>query len=205
MSVYKNYVQDFPNRCKRVFMEAYKLVETRKLDVTFMISIAAVGINIPYERLMKDDHPSGDAEKYREASNNFKDACSGRFSDMESLSSNLQLDQWEVGKLDKNTALRPPDEWGGKLRDGPKAIGNKSTGSVLKIFRNALAHGNIYVPSQGEIGKIYFLSKVDYEGTIYEFISTTPDELKKFIVNWLSFLSKQEIYPEILDTEGEAA
>jgi hypothetical protein len=49
MSVYRNFICDFPNRCDRILSDYERLATFRGLEVTAMLAIASAGLILPYE------------------------------------------------------------------------------------------------------------------------------------------------------------
>lgn len=54
MTAYKNFVQDFPTRCKDVLELAESRTNHQVREVTLLLVVASAAIIVPYERLRKD-------------------------------------------------------------------------------------------------------------------------------------------------------
>ncbi len=63
-------------------------------------------------------------------------------------------------------------------------------GTVVKIMRNALAHGNI-VTGGREINDIMFLSKDTFPA--FRFVAVEPEDLREFMMNYFEFLSRLDL------------
>ena len=103
MVMYRDYVSDFPNRCSELLDELHFEARRMGLEVTHLLSITAVGLIMPYERLrqIKEEsqtpHPSGDNLRYEEAVSEYNDLLNEFF-----LSSPLWPDgasTWRKGKI----------------------------------------------------------------------------------------------------------
>jgi hypothetical protein len=74
MTAYKNFVEDFPRRCRDILDLAGKPALSRGREVTLTLMVASAGLVVPYERLKPDggggghiDHPSGDNKRFADA------------------------------------------------------------------------------------------------------------------------------------------
>lgn len=190
MVMYRDYVSDFPNRCSELLDELH--FETRRMgrEVTHLLSIAAVGLIMPYERLRRlteesqTPHPSGDNLLYEEAVveyNSLLDECF--------LSSSLWPEgapPWRKGRI-KDVREEAPRFVQAYVRAEPIRPEVK-VGTIVRIMRNALAHGNIVTMEAGwKINDIMFLS-VHKKYPNFRFVVVEPEDLRKFMMNYFKFL-----------------
>ena len=108
MSDYKNFIQDFPNRCGQILGEYNMQTIKSGREVTHILAIASAALLIPFERLRKptgcQKHPSGDKERYPRASSKLSHLIDQKF-----LSSELwkgEVSSWKTG-VRRNLGGRP--------------------------------------------------------------------------------------------------
>ena len=206
---YKNFIQDFPIRCGEI-LEKYREQDRKNgREVTHMFAIAAAAIPIPFARLSENEHPSPDKKKYEQAVGKFTNLCDQYF-----LGSCLWEDKdearsWKSGQVSKEDVKEGPEYW--RIRDCSSLTGDIKVKEILKIIRNALAHGSIFTRPNKEtdqIEKIILLSKILVERKIngnvkrifngnYDTLTVSPEDFFEFLVNWVSFLRDElKIPPE---------
>lgn len=213
MSEYKVFVKEFPLRCEKIMGRIEKGHKYEDLTVTGLLMVAASAIIIPYERLRPvPDHPSGDAKKYTEAAEKFKQLLDSNFVGSDLCSPNDKA-KWLFAKAE--SVEDDPDRW--KWTFKKEISKEKKTKGVLDIIRNALAHGNIFTkPSRGDIQEIIFVSqelkrgedgkvKEPHELKHYNCISVTPSLFKQFLGKWFAYIKNLEIYPYVIDDFKEVA
>ena len=194
MTAYKNFVQDFPNRCMDILKMARSKAVTNNREVTLSLMVASAGFVVPFERLRppgKLDHPSRDREIFSEHSDRLSDLMDSFF-----IGSSLHpksFTEWHSGSLKSiEGALDSWPELAGK-KVMPKS---KKVGNVLKGMRNALAHGNIYTKGS-PIDSIIFVSvNTNDEGTEikdYSFVSVAPNLFLDFLERWFSFIGQERL------------
>lgn len=192
MTAYKDFHQDFPTRCLSLLRMAEEKAHGRNLEVTLIIMVASAGLVIPFERLRprKIQHPIGDREKYSDASSKLDELLTDQF-----FSSQLQrgTNIWEGGRVKSIDTL--PDEWP-EMKNTKEISKEKTVGGVIKIIRNALAHGNIFTHGDPIISRLIFAEKHENNrGEIKDFpyVSVTPDDFTIFIKSWFNFLQREKI------------
>ena len=200
MSNYKNFIRDFPVRCGEILAEYQEEAEINGREVTFMLSIAAAALPIPFERLQKSpdgiEHPSGDKENYPRAKSTFDNLCGQKF-----LGSKLwdkDPECWQSGEVEGEIVKNdPPETWAEDVNPASSCLRVKS---VLKHLRNALAHGNIFTlpDSMDEIRKIIFLNRImcgrKFTGK-YSILTVSPADFNDFLINWVNFLKDLKLDP----------
>lgn len=228
MAEYKNYIQDFPNRVSQLLDAFYddeakqlKLkdgIEITGLEVTLLVSLATSGFIIPFERLKNHKHPSGDAEKFNDAKQQFNQLMKDKFVKSDLCKSGIVMEWKYIEEV-------PPELPGNWAQEFPKwedkfqpLRENMRNGEFLRYLRNALAHGNIFTDGD-PITKIFFLSQKsnnDYEATIsirvqkkkikqigdwrrktedkYILYVTTLDNFKHFLEDWFRFMKGLPIF-----------
>lgn len=200
MTAYKNFVQDFPTRCKDVL----KLAESRAIhqgrEVTLLLVVASAAIIVPYERLRKDGqfpHPSSDRDKFTQASAKLDALLNCKFLGS-ALWNQEDARSWKYGELKSVTGA--PDTW--PELDSIKPVNNdKCVGDMLRIVRNALAHGNVY--TQGNpIKCLSFVSgRPNKKNNEWKYLQVSPDDFKSFLNQWFHFLEALDI-PQVVVPES---
>jgi hypothetical protein len=205
MTAYKNFVQDFPNRCMDVFKLLEKQAKNNDREVTLALMVASAGFVIPFERLRplgEINHPTRDREKFPDYASSLQQLMEAKFigSELHPKKSN-----WFSGKL--KSIDGDPDSWpelNKKTMPSDKTVGN-----VLKTIRNALSHGNI-LTKDNPISQIIFVSvnRNTEEQTIsdYSFVSVSPEDFLTFLKCWFRFLENKKIsqYEVVAELENAA-
>ncbi len=188
MSAYHNFVQDFPLRCKSLLGQFGPQARISNREVTLLLAVATSSLIVPFERLSKDAHPSRDIERFAEASDKLA-------LELDSESQNSKLwqsfsgDDWRYKQL--NGLIGDPDAWG--LAIGTKNIARKKSETILKILRNALAHGNIWTTGD-PIDTLIFVSRASQESQgSFHSLQCSPAVLAKFINAWVDYLNEISI------------
>jgi len=94
---------------------------------------------------------------------------------------------WHRGKLESLSG--DPDAWKGLQQSRPISK-DKTVGAVLKVIRDALAHGNIWT-LRDPIEAIIFAKSVtdaDKVAPRFEFVSVAPNDFRKLLEEWFDFL-----------------
>lgn len=194
MTAYKNFVDDFPRRCREILEFAGKPALFRGREVTLALMVASAGLVVPYERLKPDggeiDHPSGDNKKFSAAADQLRTLLAEPFLSSEVWGTSAST--WHFGKLESVTG--DPDSWEG-LRARQPIEADKTVGSVLRVIRNSLAHGNIFT-FKNPIEAIIFI-KASFNGKKevrnYTFVFVAPEDFQLFLEKWFDFLDQLNI------------
>lgn len=194
MTAYKNFVEDFPHRCRDILKLAGKPAVLRGREVTLALIVASAGLVIPYERLKPDggeiDHPSGDNKKFSAAANNLRTLLAEYF--LSSAVWGMPASTWHSGKLKSVTG--DPDSWEG-LRNRQPVKEDKTVGSVLRVIRNALAHGNIFTFNNPIEAIIFINANTNDKKEVrdYTFVFVAPADFLLFLEKWFDFLDELHI------------
>ncbi len=174
-------------------------VQRNDLEVTLLLNIASSGLIVPYARLSEDAHPSGDAIRFHEAKVSLNQVLDAPFQGSQ-LHPEANSGSWRFGKL--KDLCGDPDAW---AWDNVKPITAKKTvRPIVKVLRNALAHGNVFTKGRPHIETLVFISRIDREKPElgYECISVSPADFKAFLDCWLVVLSNAHIPGEIFTEAG---
>jgi hypothetical protein len=198
MTAYRNFIEDFPRRCRDILKMASRSAQSQGREVTLALIVASAGLVVPYERLKPDGrwgpHPSGDSKKFAEAADKLKSVLDQPF-----ISSRLWTEgssTWFGGRLDSVTG--EPDSWIGLQQSRPISK-DKTVGAILSVIRNALAHGNIWTRLDPIKAIIFVKSVTDDHKAIpkFLFVSVAPDEFRNLLENWFDFLIELHIPQEV--------
>jgi hypothetical protein len=196
MTVHVNFVKDFPKRCGLLFRQMGDHAKDSGREVTFMISIAASGIIIPYQRLSESNRYSAfdDRSKYAAAKEKFDSLIATPFTQSQLLAGTRH--DWRMGGLDYS-----PDEsdnWP-DMKQLQAIPYNKTVDAVLKHVRDSISHGNIVTkgsesseakPDQPHpITAVWFCHKKSNFG----YLCVTPDAFGGFLEKWFAFCATLEL------------
>jgi hypothetical protein len=185
MTAYSDFIQDYPSRCRRLFDIHFKNAQSNDLEVTLLLNVTSSGLIVPYERLSEDAHPAHDADRFAEAKARFDELLEASFLDS-GLWNTSDPKSWRCGKLRHLSG--DPDAWGlGELRSVNR---EKKSSSIVRVLRNALAHGHVFTRGRPHIDELVFLSRCCQSAPEagYNCVVVSPDDLKRFVLNWLNTL-----------------
>jgi hypothetical protein len=201
MSVYRDFIQDFPVRCGEILEEYRKQSEKSDREVTHMLAIASAAIPIPFERLRKQSrgkkHPAGDKEKYPKANSNFNNVCGKKFINSV-LWKKEEAGSWEIGEVDARDVKKNPEDPSQWQVCYELLSADLKVKGILVHIRNAIAHGGIFTLSEekDQIKKIIFLSEIlngrHFTGR-YKVLKVSPANFYDFLINWIDFLSSLKL------------
>lgn len=202
MSAYKNFINDFPRRCREVLDFSEKSAHLKRREVTLTLIVASSGFVIPYERL-KPMHPSGDNNTYSNAACDLRKLLDQPFKGSPLWSDSFS--SWTGGKL--RSISGDPDSWEDLGKRKP-FLPEKKVKTVLNIIRNALAHGNIFTFKNPIEALIFISCSYDNNNVVngYSFIYVEPKQFKEFLKLWFDFLETLDINQDVaLDILKHAA
>jgi hypothetical protein len=197
MTEYKNFIKDFPRRCRDILDLAGKPALSRGREVTLALMVASAGLVVPYERLKPDggfrNHPSGDNKTFADAAEKLKSLLDKPF--MSSVLWNETSSTWHDGKV--ASVNGDPDSWEG-LRKRQPFSKDKKVSTTLKVIRNALAHGNIFTFKNPIEALIFVIANFNDDKVTrdYSFVYVAPQEFRQFLENWFDFLNDFRIPQE---------
>jgi hypothetical protein len=190
MTAYRDFIHDYPSRCRRLLDEHFKNAQRNDLEVTLLLSVASSGLIVPYARLSEDAHPARDADRFAEAKTNLDELLDDDFLDSK-LWDTTDPKSWRFGEL--RDLSGDPDAW--HLDELKPVSGRKKARSIVKVLRNALAHGNVFTRGRPHIDRLVFLSRrcQDNPERGYNCVVVSPADLKRFVLNWLETLGGVEV------------
>lgn len=190
MSAYKDFIQDFPKRCRVILNRSMSDSRIREYDVTILIMVATSAFTIPFERLNAGRnevvHQSRDSEKFPNQVKKLDALLKSKFVDSIFYD---HSSSWRSGYITDINGV--PDAWPDLNK--PKILGDdKEVSNVLKSIRNSLAHGSIFTRGN-PIEEIIFLGSLHEQKNKYPFISMSPSSFKFFLNEWIELLSSNDI------------
>jgi hypothetical protein len=198
MTAYRNFIQDYPERCLKLLAKYSKSAKQNDLEVTLLLNIASSGLIVPYARLSENAHPSGDAARFEDAKNRLDQVLVAPF--LSFVHPDTDPRSWRFGK--RKELRGDLDAWN---LDHMKSLPNKETVSPLvKILRNALAHGNVFTRGSPHIETLVFLSRISHKNPEngYNCLTVSPIDFETFVLRWLDALSSADIPGQIF-TEAD--
>lgn len=198
MSAYRDFTRDFPSRCIEVLDHHMDWAKFRGRDVTLLLMVASAAFLVPYERLKPEStrspHPSGDIERFAELAKRLEELMDAKFCGSRFCPG--KENSWKVAK-EVPFVHGDLDSWFPPQSLKPVS-GEKAISSMLKLIRNALAHGNVFAAGN-PIGTLIFVQRRETDessNTKFEVLSVHPRDFNNFIREWVAFLRESQI-PEL--------
>lgn len=213
MSEYSDpFAKDFASRCRDLLDHFYAPARARDREVTLLLAVAAAGLVVPYERLLKTNgQPPLDRQRHQSASVELRQVLNKTLGESDLLDSTR--DAWQGGLLE--SASGAPDGWP-ELRVGNSLPDQTRVRDLVDSLRHGLAHGNIVTRPGGAhklIERIVFIcgypkDKPKSKDNPLRYVSVRPDDLKEFLQQWFDCLAAlkvpRDVMADILDA-SEAA
>jgi len=209
MSIPRRFAIEYPERALRLI----EALEAQSGDLMGSFSLLAAGavLTMPYER-MKEQHflnPIGGDADLAQAIHSLKQTP---FISAPFWRRPIDPEAWRMTRI--VSSLRAGERWQdetGRHPLAPKApntIGKKKAEGVLRVLRNALAHGNIIYLDQDGLEKpgatlryLGFLSRYEEsemqrdESETYRLIAVAPHHFLDFVKDWATWVAG--LSPEI--------
>lgn len=206
MSNYRDFIEDFPSRCKDLLLLAHEQAASNDREVTLSLMVASAGFLVPFERLRGGGlyiQPTRGRETFPEPAANLDHLLDQPWAEFGKPGAN----SWATGP--SQSPDKPMDSWPelGNLQPPSQAT---TVAKILTIMRHALAHGNIYTRPTREkkIQAIIFVSRGENRRTgrltPYEFVYVSPSDFRNFLLTWFDLIAtwniSQEEIVEALET-----
>jgi hypothetical protein len=210
MGIPRRFVIEYPQRALQLIdaMEAY--ARRQELLGSFGLLAAASVLTMPYERMKPSHflHPSESSKPMAAALRSLKRS---RFLDAPFWQGRAPGD-WRMSRIMMNihASYMWTDEIGRHpfAPDAVNKIESRDAESVLRVIRNALAHGNVvYLDENGhetpghQLRYLAFLSRYEEspeqrgESQTYRIVATTEEEFLTFIRYWAKWVAS--LSPEL--------
>jgi len=190
MSSYRDFVEDFPRRCRDVLSLFSAEARLQDREVTLLLMATMAGFVMPLERLSEGDsilQPILDRPLFSGAMERLRDELTKRIGQSHLFSGA----RWRGGPL--QSVVGTPDDW--RECSVPELLGQDTTVSeAVRRLRNGLAHGNVFSRStpDGGIAELVFVSGGTFRNgrTIpSRFLVLSPAELRQFLDRWFTFVA----------------
>lgn len=213
MSDYETFFQDFPNRCFDLLDPLMSVAKQKGREVTFTLAMATSAFVVPFERLNSEpgQHLANDAVRYTEAKEVFRKTLQMRFFEFYPDGKYKSWKLMDAVPIDTDAFSSDPLGYWESLGDQRQDLDNFDTRRILKILRNALAHGNIFtLPKDRRVNKeiktLVFVSNVTcYKKAVrldedkkrckcmvstgkYDVIMVSPADFLQFLKAWVNFV-----------------
>jgi hypothetical protein len=195
MTVYRDWLRDFPNRCIATLDRLEPKAREHGREVTLMLSVGSMLLNVPLERLKlgldklnqpiehpMTGHPDEAARKAnKELASKFRAMLDEEmFATSQTLwgsSSGPTKGKWWAGNLGKEYDPTRPDGWFEIGKNGHKLPDSWPVGKVIKVIRNACAHAHVLTYGS-ETGGKELVAEDDQQVSRLLFVSlrSSPDE-----------------------------
>lgn len=198
MTAYRNITNDFPRRCMDV-LDALRPELHEMRGVTALLMVAMSGFVVPFERLRISSegqgHPFGDHLRFPDAAEALSELMQQKFVGSRLCQSSIHT--WCLVKKYPKPA-KDLDEWIPVA--GLKPISANSVSFVLKLLRNALAHGNIHTKND-PISDLVFVQE-HYSGqddertkpSTYDVLTVSVADFERFVRAWVQFTRDHNVW-----------
>lgn len=196
------FVTEYPARCIALLDEMEPIARDKDMLGSFAVLTAGSILNIPLERLSRHHPINGEFESdlYHSLRAVKKQPWATA-----SFWRHKDVGQWHFARVvtDPNQVSGWNNEKGQpSMSDAANTIGDRTTDMVLRVLRNALAHGNVvYLNEDGRetagtrLHSIGFLSRYEESAEqraaaqTYRLIAVSENDFVNFIRCWANWLS----------------
>ncbi len=205
MTIPTRFVVEYPQRCLDLIRALEPTARRRDLVGSFSLLVAAAVFVIPYER-MGSKSPLHDPDRDIDLFTGLKSLEKVPFIEAP-FWAGKPPDAWRFSRImaNANDAAGWMDEGGHHPMEAraKNSLPGRKAGEVLRVIRNALAHGNVvYLNEKGfeqrgtKLQFLGFLSR--YEETeeqkaqaqTYRLVTATEDEFLRFVKLWAKWVSQ---------------
>ena len=200
------FIFEYPERCLQLIEEIEPLARSRSLVGSFSLLVAPSLFLIPYERL-KNNHPLREGTREPEVNRALKRVGRQKWSRSEFWDGEPGQ-SWRFTRI--VTSPERTEEWADEEGLHPfdgeakNHIGRADTERVIRVIRNALAHGNIvYLDGKGyerlgaQVQYLAFLSRYEenevdrQRAETYRLVAVTEDDFLAFLKQWSAWLQSK--------------
>ena len=213
MGVPSRFAIEYPQRALELIQLFDKPARRRDLVGSFGLLAAAALLTIPYER-MKASHFLHDGEKDADLAAEIE-----RLKKVKFLAAPFWCGEsagpWRQSRV--MGSVEQVDAWRDELArhslgDDANTIKRRSAEEVIRVLRNALAHGNIIYLDKNDreiaghrMMSMAFLSRYEEtdeqrkQATTYRVVVTSEDEFLRFVKAWAGWVSSFRLDATVLD------
>ncbi len=209
MGVPRRFVTEYPARCLAILDMAQPLAQRNDLLASFALMAAASVLVIPYERL-KAKHPLT-----QERGSELYEALHGLERRPWSTAPfwvGREPAEWHFSRImgDPNNVARWTNAAGQpSMSTDANEISGRKAGDVLRVLRNALAHGNVvYLNKHGQetpdtaVHTLAFLSRYEELGgdhETYRLAAAPAEQFLEFLRRWAAWLASFPVDDRLIE------
>lgn len=200
------FVTEYPQRCLELIELLEKAARQRELVGSFSLLAAAAVFVIPYERMKSKKHPLHKAARDTDLFTALKSLERQQFIRAEFWDENPPKD-WRFSRVmahpNDSTQWRDDEGHHPMSPAAKNSLPDRKAVDVLRVVRNALAHGNIvYLNEKGfeqrdtRLQFLGFLSRYEEDeeqrkkAETYRLVTATEDEFLRFVKLWAKWVSR---------------
>lgn len=196
MGVPARFAIEYPRRALELIRLFEDIARGKDMIGSFGLLAAAAVLTIPYER-MKAANPLHNAERDSDLAKALKELDKASFGKAPFWGKEAP-GRWRRSRI--MASVNNVDAWTNKkgqpsLSEEANSIEKKSADDIIRIIRNALAHGNIIYLDKDDreiagnpMASIAFLSRCEDKeppgGYTYNVVVTSDDEFLRFVKTW---------------------
>ncbi len=190
MTEYASWTQDYPDRVMKLYRSFKAEARKQNLDMTFLLTIASSVIIIPRER---SSHSCSNTSDFKITPGmNAEHLKNELATSIERCTLLRDRQRTRLAEVRFGRYSGDLDRWHPK---GARSFGDqKQLGTIFKILRNALAHGNLITRGR-KIDEIVFLTKPDQQAHHWEYLMLNRDQLEDILNIWMDVLKKVHTDP----------
>jgi hypothetical protein len=199
----QRFVVEFPERCLTLLEMLEPHARKTELVGSFALLVASAAFLIPYER-MKSSHPLRNRDD-----DDLTKALRKLDKEQRFVTAPFWADvsTWRHSRIMKNVndtfRWRDEKDVHPMGTEAENSINKRTAGEVLRVIRNAIAHGNVvYLNAEGyeergaKVQYLGFLSRYEESeeqrkaAKTYRLVATTEDTFLAFVKAWAEWISK---------------
>lgn len=212
MSVYRDFVRDFPERCLKLLQRSERNFD---LEVTQLLLVASSGFVIPRERL-KDRNNTLEPDyrpKYRKGGE-----LVANHPDVAEFLELAGTVHQELKRPVKESSFWPliqssaqyQERWrpsGVELVAVGEVPDNMTVEQLFDVLRNGLAHGNVFVKGDRnrEIAALTFGQSTIRDSDEYKFVTFSVRDFRSLLRGWFALLLDETLISGVQPTLQEPA
>jgi len=189
----ERFVTEYPRRCGELLALLEQQARGKQLVGSFALLVASAAFTIPFGRMTENDHLLGRPE--REPSLAIKQLKKCQFLEAP-FWGGIKLDFFRYARIVNDNAENA-GQWRDVNDEHPiRSTETKDANAILRVVRNALAHGNIvYLDRQGretpgnQLRYLAFLSRHD-DNTSYRVAIFREEGFLTFVKAWIQWVQK---------------
>jgi hypothetical protein len=196
------FVVEYPQRGLQLLEALEPTARERQLLGSFSLLAASAIFTIPYMRLSESDHPLREPQRYRQLYDALRRVNKQKFVEAE-FWRDVQPKSWRFSRIvsrpDFSSDWRDERDVHPMSDDAQNTVDKCQGREVLRIIRNALAHGNVvyldeagFETSGAKLQHLAFLTRhekpKDPPPKTYDLVTATEEGFLAFVKCWATWL-----------------